>query len=162
MVFLSENSSNLNSSNPNSSNPNSSNPNSSNPNSSAASDYINELHAQKIQTERALFGNIFSFIPDGYIKYFNIFVVETVTTLFFALVYYYFMVVDFDKYYFVTGGYPKKHFAMHKFLTALYMSINFQTTTAYVDLKIKSYFIRSIVNIQLVLTVAILFFFAMK
>ena len=70
--------------------------------------------------------------------------------------------LDFDRYYFVTGGYKKGHFAKHKFLTALFMSINFQTTTAYVDLKTKSFFVRSIINLQLVITVAILFFFAMK
>jgi len=156
------NSSNTN--DPNSSNTNdqnSNNTNTSNQNANAIQ-YINVIKKQKIQEERALFGNIFGFIPDGYIKYFNIFVVETITTLFFTLIYYYFMVVDFDKYYFVTGGYHKKHFTAHKFYTALFMSINFQTTTAYVDLKVKSFFLRFIINLQLVVTIAILFFFAMK
>ena len=160
MSYLSNpNSSNTN--DPNTNDPNSNNTNTNNQNASAIQ-YINAIQKQQVQQERALFGNMFGFIPDGYIKYFNIFVIETITTLFFTLIYYYFMVVDFDKYYFVTGGYHKKHFAAHKFWTALFMSINFQTTTAYVDLKVKSFLLRFIINLQLVVTIAILFFFAMK
>jgi hypothetical protein len=155
----SSNANNQNSSNAN--NQNSNNNNTSNLNASAIQ-YINAMQKQKIQQERDLFGNIFGFIPDAYIKYFNIFVVESITTLFFTFIYYYFMVLDFDKYYFVTGGYHKKHFSAHKFWTALFMSINFQTTTAYVDLKVKSFLLRFIINLQLVTTVAILFFFAIK
>jgi hypothetical protein len=69
------------------------------------------------------------------------------------------MMLDFDTYYFVPAQYSRSHFTDHKLLIALFMSINFQTTTAYVDLKCKSIISRSVVMLQLVTTLLIAFFF---
>ena len=114
--------------------------------------------AQSIEIERARFWHLFGFIPDEYIRYFNIVVIEVIATLFFAFIYY-ILLRDFDTHFFAPSGYTKTHFTKHKFLTALFMAINFQTTTSYVDVKCKTMFVRTIINLQLVITIAILFFF---
>ena len=121
-------------------------------------EYIQSEKKENIKKETKDIRNLFGFIPDRYIKYFNISVIEIFTTLLFATIYY-ILLQDFDKHFFVPTGYSKEHFAKYKYLTALFMSINFQTTTAYVDVKCKSILVRGIVNLQLVTTVAILFFF---
>lgn len=121
-------------------------------------EYIQQEKKQNIKKETNDIRNLFGFIPDKYINYFNICVIEVFTTIFFASIYYV-LLQDFDKHFFVPTGYSKEHFAKYKYLTAMFMSINFQTTTAYVDIKCKSIFVRTMVNLQLVTTVAILFFF---
>ena len=72
---------------------------------------------------------------------------------------YYIMMLDFDTYYFVPAEYSRAHFFNNKALIALFMSINFQTTTAYVDIKCKNIVSRSFVILQLVTTFMIAFFF---
>jgi len=119
---------------------------------------LQEQKAQSIQIERERFWNLFGFIPDKYIRYFNIVVIEVIATLFFAFIYY-ILLKDFDTHFFAPSGYTKTHFTKYTFLTALFMAINFQTTTSYVDIKCKTIFVRTIINLQLVITIAILFFF---
>ena len=122
------------------------------------SQVIEQEKKENIKKERERFWNLFGFIPDRYVKYFNIIFIEISITLFFAIIYYT-LLQDFDKHFFVPSGYTKEHFASYKFLTALFMSINFQTTTAYVDIKCRSIFCRFMINLQLTTTIAILFFF---
>lgn len=120
--------------------------------------YIEYAKKQRIDEERKRLWNLFGFVPDKYIKYVNIIVIELTATLFFAFLYY-ILLLDFDKNYFIPEGFPREHFFNHKFLIAIYMSINFQTTTAYVDIKCKSILSRTIIILQLITTVAIAFFF---
>ena len=103
--------------------------------------------------------NLFGYIPKKYIRYFNVVVLEVFTTLFFALIYYILLVKNFDSHFFIPLGFDQEKLWQHKWFVALYMSVNFQTTTAYVDIKCKSLFVKSIILLQLIVTVAIAFFF---
>lgn len=98
----------------------------------------------------------FSFIPEKYIKYFVMLGLHLISIVFFMIIYY-LMMLDFDRYYFIPQGFEDAHFKSFPLLIALFMSINFQTTTAYVDLKLNSLISRSIVMLQLCTTFVITF-----
>ena len=72
---------------------------------------------------------------------------------------YYILLCNFDKYFFIQEGFPKKQFVDNKLGIALIMSINFQTTTAYVDIKCKTFLARSLFSLQIVCAFAIAFLF---
>jgi hypothetical protein len=72
---------------------------------------------------------------------------------------YYILLCDFDNNFFIQPGFPKKQFLNYKWGIALIMSINFQTTTAYVDLKCKNFLSRSLFALQIVCAFAITFLF---
>lgn len=120
--------------------------------------FIQEEKEKKIEIERARLWHLFDFIPDKYIKSFNIVVFEIIATLFFAIIYY-ILLCDFDRHFFLVSGYPKRHFTHHKFLTALFLSISLQSTTSYLSINFKSILVKCIINLQLIITIAILFFF---
>lgn len=111
-----------------------------------------------INDERYIFGNLFGYIPKKYIKYFNLVSMHLIFVAFFAFIYYK-LLLNFNKHFFIPSGFPSSHFLNHKFLIALYMSINFQTTTAYVDLKCKSFLSRTVIVLQLIETFMITFLF---
>jgi hypothetical protein len=119
---------------------------------------LQEQKAESIQIERERFWNLFGFVPDKYIRFFNIVIIEIFVVLFFTLVYY-ILLSDFDTHFFAPDGYPKRYFTHHKILTALFLSINLQSTTSYLAINFKSIFVRCIINLQLIITIAILFFF---
>ncbi len=98
----------------------------------------------------------FNFIPEKYIKYFVMLGLHLISITFFMIIYY-LMMFDFDRYYFIPEGFGDEHFKSFPLLIALFMSINFQTTTAYVDLKLKSLITRSVVMLQLCTTFVITF-----
>lgn len=98
----------------------------------------------------------FNFIPEKYIKYFVMLGLHLISIIFFMIIYY-LMMFDFDRYYFIPEGFGDDHFKSFPLLIALFMSINFQTTTAYVDLKVKSLIARSAVMLQLCTTFVITF-----
>ena len=114
----------------------------------------------KLYNDACIFGNFFGLVPDAYIKYFNLFALHLTSPLIFAVIYY-ILFLDFNKYFFIQSGFPKKEFLNHKTWIALIMSINFQTTTAYVDLKCKSFFPRVIITLQIISAFAITFMFFM-
>jgi hypothetical protein len=104
------------------------------------------------------FGNFFGLVPDAYVKYFNLFALQITSTLIFTGIYF-ILLLDFDRNFFIQPGFPKKQFLNYKLWIALIMSINFQTTTAYVDLKCKNFLSRFIITLQIVCAFAITFLF---
>ena len=112
----------------------------------------------KIYEDFCIFGNFFGVVPEAYVKYFNLFALQLTATLIFALIYY-ILFLNFDKNFFIQTGFSRSQFLNHKMWIALIMSINFQTTTAYVDLKCKNFLSRAIITLQIVSTFAITFLF---
>jgi|LakMenEpi03Aug12_release.lakeMendotaPanAssembly.Ray.scaffolds.fasta_scaffold800507_1 hypothetical protein len=112
----------------------------------------------KIYEDFLFFGNFFGLVPEAYVKYFNLFAIQICCTLVFAGIYYA-LLCNFDKYFFIQEGFPKKQFLDNKLGIALIMSINFQTTTAYVDIKCKTFLSRSLFALQIVCAFAITFLF---
>jgi len=113
-----------------------------------------------IEAEKNDLTNLFGIVPQKYVRYFNIIVIEVAATLFFTIIYY-ILLIDYEKNFFVPNAvsYTKGHFENHKWAIALFMSINFQSTTAFVDLKCKSIISRTIINCQLVSSFLIAFYF---
>jgi hypothetical protein len=114
----------------------------------------------ELYEDACIFGNFFGLVPDTYVKYFNLFALQISSTLIFAIIYY-ILLVDFDNNFFIQSGFPRSQFVNHKMWIALIMSINFQTTTAYVDIKCKNFLSRAIITLQIVSTFAITFLFFM-
>ena len=112
----------------------------------------------QLYEDACIFGNFFGLVPDTYVKYFNLFALQISSTLIFAIIYY-ILLVDFDNNFFIQSGFPRSQFINHKMWIALIMSINFQTTTAYVDIKCKNFLSRAIITLQIVSTFAITFLF---
>ena len=112
----------------------------------------------EIYEDFLIFGNFFGLVSDAYVKYFNLFALQLTCTLIFAGIYY-LLLLDFDRNFFIQPGFPKKQFLDYKWGIALIMSINFQTTTAYVDLKCKNFLSRSVFALQIVAAFAITFLF---
>jgi hypothetical protein len=112
----------------------------------------------KIYEDFLFFGNFFGLVPEAYVKYFNLFAIQICCTLVFAGIYYA-LLCNFDKYFFIQEGFPKKQFLDNKLGIALIMSINFQTTTAYVYIKCKTFLSRSLFALQIVCAFAITFLF---
>ena len=67
--------------------------------------------------------------------------------------------IDFYTHFFIPSDFKQEHFTNHKSMIALFMSINFQSTVAYVDLKCKSFLSRFIITLQIISTFAIAFLF---
>ena len=111
-----------------------------------------------INDERFIFGDFFGLVSEKYIKFFNLFAMHLVATIFFGLIYYS-LLLDFDNNFFIPGGFPKSQFLNHLFSIAMFMSIQFETTTAYVDLKCKNYLSRAVMTLQTVMTLMITFLF---
>ena len=137
-----------------------------NPDTNTANNNTN-TNTKKVVTKKAkpeiyedflIFGNFFGLVPDAYVKYFNLFALQLTCTLIFAGIYY-LLLLDFDRNFFIQPGFPKKQFLDYKLGIALIMSINFQTTTAYVDLKCKNFLSRSVFALQIVAAFAITFLF---
>jgi hypothetical protein len=112
----------------------------------------------RIYEDFLIFGNFFGLVPEAYVKYFNLFAIQICSTLIFAAIYYA-LLCNFDTYFFIQEGFPKKQFLDNKLGIALIMSINFQTTTAYVDIKCKTFLARSLFSLQIVCAFAIAFLF---
>ena len=137
-----------------------------NPDTNTANNNTN-TNTKKVVTKKAkpeiyedflIFGNFFGLVPDAYVKYFNLFALQLTCTLIFAGIYY-LLLLDFDRNFFIQPGFTKKQFLDYKWGIALIMSINFQTTTAYVDLKCKNFLSRSVFALQIVAAFAITFLF---
>ena len=77
-------------------------------------------------------------------------------TLFAAI--YYLLLLDFDNNWFAPSGYTKKYFTNNKMLCSFFLSVNFQTTTAYVDLKCKNMLSRIIITAQICISFLITFY----
>jgi hypothetical protein len=93
----------------------------------------------------------------NYDKYSMMIIAHLITTSFFAAIYYYLM-LDFDTHWFAPAGYTKKYWLDHKMLMAFYISINFETTVAYVDIKCKNIISRTAIVAQICATFLITFY----
>ena len=138
-----------------------------NTNSNTASNNNTNTNTKKVASKKAkpkiyedflFFGNFFGLVPESYVKYFNLFALQLTCTLIFTCIYY-LLLLDFDRNFFIQQGFPKKQFLNNKLGIALIMAINFQTTTAYVDLKCKNFLSRSLIALQIVCAFAITFLF---
>lgn len=105
-----------------------------------------------------VFGNFFGLIPKEFEKYFNLFAFQLTSVIIFAIIYRILM-IDFYKNFFIPKEFDKDHFLTHKTWIALFMSINFQSTIAYVDLKCRSFISRFVIILQIIATFAITFLF---
>ena len=105
-----------------------------------------------------VFGDFFGLVPKGFEKYFNLFAFQLTCLLTFAIIYRVLM-IDFDKNFLIPSDFDRDHFLKHKGMIALFMSINFQSTVAYVDLKCKSFLARFMIVLQIIATFAITFLF---
>jgi hypothetical protein len=114
-----------------------------------------------IKNELHVFGNFGGLVSEKYEHFSNLIALQICSVFLFATIYYILM-LDFDRFYTVPNDlikFKKTHYLDHKLLIALFMSINFQTTTAYVDLKCKSVWTRLIIILQLLSTFTITFLF---
>jgi hypothetical protein len=105
-----------------------------------------------------VFGNFFGLIPKEFEKYFNLFAFQLTSIIIFTIIYRVLM-IDFYKNFFIPKEFDKDHFLTHKTWIALFMSINFQSTIAYVDLKCRSFISRFVIILQIIATFAITFLF---
>jgi hypothetical protein len=152
------NSFNSNNTNSNTNLNNTSDTDNNNNNNNKANNSVNVFNKKEVNDERYIFGNFFGVVSDKYIKYFNLFALHLLCTVFFGLIYYA-LLLDFDHNFYIPVGFPKSQFLDNLFVIAIFLSIQFETTTAYVDLKCKSFFSRLIFNIQTITTFLITFLF---
>ena len=66
--------------------------------------------------------------------------------------------LDFDKHWFAPSGYTKKYWLDNKVLASFFISFNFETGVAYVDIKCKNQISRSIIMIQIAASYLITFY----
>jgi hypothetical protein len=127
--------------------------------------YLDNMNTTSVQIYDALrndeiniFGNFFGVVSNKYIKYFNLLALHLISVLVFATIYY-ILLKRFDKHFFLQQGFSRKQLLNNTFLTACIVSINFQTTVAYVDIKFKSLFSRLVTVVQTLTTFLITFLF---
>jgi len=113
---------------------------------------------KKLYEKIFVFGDFFGLVPKDFEKYFNLFAFQLTSVIIFAIIYRILM-IDFYKNFFIPREFDKDHFLTHKNWVALFMSINFQSTVAYVDLKCKSFLARFMIVLQIIATFAITFLF---
>ena len=113
---------------------------------------------KKLYEKIFVFGDFFGLVPKDFEKYFNLFAFQLTCVIIFAIIYRILM-INFYKHFFIPKEFDKDHFLTHKNWIALFMSINFQSTVAYVDLKCKSFLSRFIITLQIISTFAIAFLF---
>ena len=70
------------------------------------------------------------------------------------MIYYYFF-LDIDKHYILNSNITKNEYLKNKMINSLYLSVNLQTTTGYVDFYVKSTIAKLITSIQLFLSLTI-------
>ena len=105
-----------------------------------------------------IFGDLFGIIPKSFVRFYNLFMYQIAFVIIFAIIYRILM-IDFYTHFFIPSDFKQEHFTNHKSMIALFMSINFQSTVAYVDLKCKSFLSRFIITLQIISTFAIAFLF---
>ena len=113
---------------------------------------------KKLYEKIFVFGDFFGLVPKDFEKYFNLFAFQLTCVIIFAIIYRILM-IDFYTHFFIPSDFKQEHFTNHKSMIALFMSINFQSTVAYVDLKCKSFLSRFIITLQIISTFAIAFLF---
>ena len=106
-----------------------------------------------------IFGDLFGIIPKSFVRFYNLFMYQIVFVIIFAIIYRILM-IDFNTHFLIPSDFKDVEiFSKHKSMIALFMSVNFQSTVAYVDLKCKSFISRFIITLQIASTFAIAFLF---
>ena len=106
-----------------------------------------------------IFGDLFGIIPKSFVRFYNLFMYQIVFVIIFAIIYRILM-IDFNTHFLIPSDFKDVEiFSKHKSMIALFMSVNFQSTVAYVDLKCKSFISRFIITLQIVSTFAVAFLF---
>jgi len=123
--------------------------------SSPAENNIN----QPASVNKYIFGNFGGLISDKYIKYANLIAIECICIFVFAI-YHYFALMHYDpdllKYEKFT---TKKFYHLYVFWRALLNSINYQATANYTPIQFKHLIPQTVITIQLVSSLALVFFF---
>ena len=85
----------------------------------------------------------------------NYFIIShSISIILFSMIYYYFF-LDIDKHYILNSNITKNEYLKNKMINSLYLSVNMQTTTGYVDFYVKSAIAKLITSIQLLLSLTI-------
>ena len=113
---------------------------------------------ERLYEKICIFGDFFGIIPKSFVRFFNLFMFQITFVIIFAIIYRILM-IDFYKNFVIPKEFDHEHFINHKSMIALFMSINFQSTVAYVDLKCKSFLARLMIVLQIIATFAITFLF---
>ena len=113
---------------------------------------------ERLYEKICIFGDFFGIIPKSFVRFFNLFMFQITFVIIFAIIYRILM-IDFYTHFFIPSDFKQEHFTNHKSMIALFMSINFQSTVAYVDLKCKSFLARFMIVLQIIATFAITFLF---
>jgi hypothetical protein len=113
---------------------------------------------ERLYEKICIFGDFFGIIPKSFVRFFNLFMFQITFVIIFAIIYRILM-IDFYTHFFIPSDFKEEHFTNHKSMIALFMSINFQSTVAYVDLKCRSFLSRFIITLQIISTFGIAFLF---
>ena len=85
----------------------------------------------------------------------NYFIIShSISIILFSMIYYYFF-LDIDKHYILNSNITKNEYLKNKMINSLYLSVNMQTTTGYVDFYVKSPIAKLITSFQLFLSLTI-------
>lgn len=113
---------------------------------------------ERIYEKICIFGDLFGLIPKSFVRIYNLFMFQILFVFIFFIIYRILM-MDFNTHFLIPSDFKNENFTNHKSMIALFMSINFQSTVAYVDLKCRSFLSRLIITLQIISTFAIAFMF---
>ena len=113
---------------------------------------------ERIYEKICIFGDLFGLIPKSFVRIYNLFMFQIFFVFIFFLIYRILM-IDFNKHFIIPSPFKNENFINNKSMIALFMSINFQSTVAYVDLKCRSFLSRLIITLQIISTFAVAFMF---
>ena len=113
---------------------------------------------ERLYEKICIFGDLFGIIPKSFVRFYNLFMFQITFVIIFAIIYRILM-IDFYTHFLIPSDFKEENFTNHKSMIALFMSINFQSTVAYVDLKCRSFLSRLIITLQIISTFAIAFMF---
>ena len=114
---------------------------------------------ERLYEKVCIFGDLFGIIPKSFVRFYNLFMYQIAFVVIFAIIYRILM-IDFYTHFLIPSDFKDVEiFTKHKSMIALFMSVNFQSTTAYVDLKCKSFISRFIITLQIASTFAVAFLF---
>ena len=113
---------------------------------------------ERLYEKICIFGDLFGLIPKSFVRIYNLFMFQILSVFIFFIIYRILM-MDFYTHFLIPSDFKNENFTNHKSMIALFMSINFQSTVAYVDLKCRSFLSRLIITLQIISTFAIAFMF---
>ena len=112
---------------------------------------------QILHDERFIFGNFGGLVKKPYIKYCNLVVIEIICILFFAIIYFP-LLIHFDSYLLKVDNITKDGYLVMAW-RALLHSINYQANANYTPISFKHIFPQTIITLQLVISMLLVFLF---